>query len=126
KDADPNIVIALHEEDPIVKQAFQEVEKKPSWQRGLKNVNTNNYEYLDKVIKEISDEEQRLLKPGRKEEPKHYSESRKNMQNILDNANPDYKVARDEAQKRIVRNKMQSKLNGKEINANNFYKTFIQ
>lgn len=120
----PHIIDYL-KEDPLINEAFDKVEENTRWKRKLQGVSENNYAYLDKVKKSLSDEEKSLMKSGRLEEAKEVTEARKSLEQIMDNNNPYYKNARSEAQKKIVRRQMEKKLKSKEINGSNFYKTFI-
>ncbi|HXK00699.1 MAG TPA: hypothetical protein VNF93_02295 [Buchnera sp. (in: enterobacteria)] len=124
-DLDKDLVDSF-KNDPVISEAFDNVKNNTRWQSKLKGIPENNYAYLDKVKKSISDEEKSLIKSGKKEEASVLTNVRNNMERVLDENNPTYKQAREEAQKKIIRRKMEEKLKTGEINGKEFYKKFIK
>jgi hypothetical protein len=120
----PELVNEL-KSDPIISDAFNEVSKDSAWQRKLEGKTENNYSYLDKVRKEISDKENKLIRSGEKSKAAEYTDARSKLTTIMDKAVPDYAKARAAAQKSIIRSNIEKKLGTSEINGKNFYKKII-
>lgn len=121
----PEVVNQL-KQDPLISEAFEKVSKDKAWQRKIEGKPENSFAYLDKVRKSLSDEESKLMRSGEKSKAKEYTEARSNLSNIMDNASPAYKKARQEAQRSIVRSQMEKKLKTGEIQGTEFYKKFIK
>ena len=124
-DMKPELVNNL-KSDPIISDAFNSVSKDSAWQRKLGNVSENNMAYLDKVRKEISDQESKLMRSGEKSKAAEYTDARKNLVDLMDKAVPEYKQARSEAQKSIIRSQIEKKLGTSEINGKNFFNKIIK
>lgn len=121
----PNVINAL-KEDPIIENAFREVSTDKAWQRKLQDVPENNYKYLDKVRKVISDEEGKLIKSGQKEKAAEFTAARNDLTGLMDKSNPSYEKARNEAQKSILRSQIQRKLKSTSIRGTDFYNKILK
>lgn len=110
---------------PLIKTSINEVNRNPAWQEGLKNVSPANYEYLDKVRKALSDEEKTLIRKGADSEARIYTQKRKEFTKLLDENVPQYKIARQEAQRQIIQKNIKKALGSKEITGSNFYAAFL-
>jgi hypothetical protein len=117
--------LSLLMEDPVISQASQKVYNDPAYAKELINVRPDNYAYLDQVKRAIDDMEQSALRTGEKNKARIYKDSKDNLVNIMDKEAPDYKLARDEAQRRIVRDQIVKRLNKKDISGKNFYREFL-
>lgn len=113
-------------EDPIISDAFDSVSKDSAWQRKMKEIPENNYAYLDKVRKEISDKENKLLRSGEKSKAAEYTDARNQLVDFMDSSVPDYAKARQEAQKSIIRSQIEKKLGTGEIKGTEFFKKIIK
>lgn len=121
----PEVVNNL-KSDPLISEAFETVSKDKAWQRKLEGKPENSFAYLDKVRKELSDQEGKLLKSGEKSKAAEYTEARNNLTNVMDDSAPVYAKARAEAQKSIIRSQIEKKLKNGEIKGSEFYKKFIR
>ena len=121
----PQVVNQL-KSDPLISDAFEAVSKDKAWQRKLEGKPENSFAYLDKVRKELSDQEGKLLRSGEKSKAAEYTDARNSLTDVMDNASPAYKKARVEAQKSIIRSQMEKKLKTGEIKGTEFYKKFIK
>lgn len=121
-----NEFVSLLQSDPIVMQAYNKVSKDPAYQRSLKGIEPYNYAYLDEMNRAISDMEGKALVQNEKRKARQYSQARKSLQDIMDEKVPEYKIARQEAQREIIRTQMEEKLGNKQITGANFYKAFLE
>lgn len=124
-DLDPSIV-NVFKQDPIIEDAFKQVSKDKAWRRKLSGIPENNFAYLDKVKKVISNEESKLLRAGENEKSSEYTDARNKLLEVMDSSNPNYKIAREEAQKSIIRSQLQKSLNTSEIKGTNFYNKILR
>lgn len=122
----PEIVNELKTSDPVIAEAFENVLSDTAFQRKLKGIPENNYAFLDKVRKSILDNESKLIKSGEKSKAAEYTEARKNLVDMMDQAVPDYAKARSEAQKSIIRSQVEKKLGTSEISGKNFFNKIIR
>lgn len=122
---EPQIVNQL-KQDPLISDAFESVANDKVWQRKLEGKPENSFAYLDKVRKELLDQEGKLLRSGEKSKSAEYTEARHNLVEYMDNASPNYKQAREEAQRKIIRRQLETKLKTSEIKGTEFYKKIIK
>lgn len=119
-------IISQAKQDPIIESAFNTVQNDKAWRRKLQDVPENNLAYMDKVKKVIQNEEGKLLRAGEKEKAKEYTEARKQFTELMDNISPDYKAARAEAQKSILRSQLQKKLVSTKGRGTDFYNKILK
>jgi hypothetical protein len=112
--------------DSLINEAFEKVSKDKVWQRKLEGAPENNFAYLDKVRRSLSDEEGKLLRSGEKSKASEYTDARNTLTEIMDNSSSAYKKARAEAQRKIIRSQVQKKLNTSEIKGSDFYNKIIK
>lgn len=118
-------VIDNFKDDPVIYEAFKKVKSDPAYQRKLANIPENNYAYLNQVKRALSDMEGSAINAGEKDRATEFGEARKQLVTTMDNQVPDYKKAREEAQKSIVRSQIQKSLNKKEVTGSHFYNAFL-
>lgn len=117
----------LHDliEDPIIARASKTVFEDPVYAKDLKNVNSDSYAYLDQVKRSIDDMEQSALRSGEKNKARIYRDSAKKLTDVMDKEAPEYKLARDAAQRKIIHSEITKRLNKKPISGKNFYREFL-
>jgi len=119
-------IIAKAKEDPIIESAFNAVQNDKAWRRKLQDTPENNLAYMDKVKKVIQDEEGKLLRAGEKEKAKEYTDARKQFTGLMDDISPDYKAARAEAQRSILRSQLQKDLVSTKGRGTDFYNKILK
>jgi len=122
---EPQMVNQL-KQDPLISDAFESVLNDRAWQRKLEGKPENSLAYLDKVRKNLLDQEGKLLRSGEKSKAAEYKEARTNLVEAMDNSSPIYKQAREQAQRKIIRSQIEKKLKTSEIKGTEFYKKIIK
>lgn len=125
KDIDPNIVNSLKDNN-IIKSAITKIEKDPAYSQSLKGVPENNYKYLDTIKNRLDDMEGIAIRQGANKKAREIHITKDKFIKELDIENPEYKIARDEAQKKIIRNNMEKAMGGKKLRASDFFNTFLK
>ena len=110
----------------IIKAAIKKVNTDPVYSESVKNVPENNYKYLDAIKNRLDDMEGVASRQGANKKAREITKTRNEFLNILDENNPDYKIARQEAQRKIIRSNLEEDLGSKEIRASDFYTTFLK
>lgn len=119
-------IVEEFKKDPVIEAAFKEVEKDPAYRRKLQGIPENNYAYLNQVKRALNDMEGKALKAGEKDRASEFKSARNDLINEMDKGVPVYGKARQEAQKGIVRNKIEKAMSKKEIKGSTFFKTLLK
>ena len=120
----PNTVKSL-KKDPVIAKAFKDVKKDVAYSRKLQGIPENNFAYLNQVKIAIDDMKGRALTAGDKGRYLEFKAAGKDLTKQMDQMVPLYKTARAEAQKGIIRDKMEKALESKEIKGSHFYSKIL-
>lgn len=108
--------------DPAFVQAMKDVQSISGYQRKLKNMKPNQYEYLNQIKVRLDDMSTSAFAKQENTLGREYADASKQLLAIMDkNGSPEYAQARSLAQREIVRNNILEKLKTDEISAKNFY-----
>lgn len=113
-------------ENEVYKRAERIIDNKPAFKESLKGIDKNSVAYLDHVKKALDDMINTAERQGNNSEARIMKQTREQLLTETDNAVPEYKKARQEAERQITRRTLEEKLNEDDIRGTNFYKKFLQ
>lgn len=121
----PEVVNKLME-DPLIEDAIKRVATDKAWQRKLKDIPENNYAYLDKVRKYLSDKEQRFKRQGEGGKANEYKQARRALVDVMDDSVPVYAEARAMAELKHTADDIRKSLKKEQVDGSEFYRKIIQ
>ena len=113
-------------DNEVFKRAEKIIQNKPAFKESLKGVDQNSIAYLDHVKKALDDMINTSERQGNNSEARIMKQTREKLLNKTDEAVPEYKKARQEAERQITRRNLESKLNEEDIRGTNFYRKVLQ
>lgn len=114
-------------ENKIFERAFKLAEKDTSFQEKMKGIPNTNYEYLDEAKTKLDRMFNQAIKAGDKRKAQRILDAKEEYLRKLDSENPAYRDARRASQPKIVREKIEDRMNVKDedVSAKNLYKSLI-
>jgi hypothetical protein len=118
----------VHEifQDPVLRNANKKILSDPAYSKDLADAGIDNIAYLDQVKRTVDDMRKAALKAGESNKARIYKDSSEKLVQKLDEISPEYKAAREAAQKKIIRRDLEKSLGTKEINGRNFFDTVLR
>jgi hypothetical protein len=104
-------------DNKVMQRAERLVKNKPAYQESLKDVPTNSVAYLDHVKKALDD----MIEKAPMAEGRILKQTRSELLEKMDAVSPEYKEARQLAERGIVRKDIEKMFNAKEMKGTNFY-----
>ncbi len=124
----PDEFIKKQEERPVIKKAMKSVENNTAYKQMLQeeygvspdNVAKNSFMYWDMVKRVLGDMEKKLGRKGADTEASIYGNTRRSLVKGMDLIEPQYKVARNIAERKFTREELEAVFDKKDKNFNNF------
>jgi hypothetical protein len=124
----PNEFIQKHIDRPVIQKAMKAVENNTAYKQMLQeeygvkpdNVAKNSFMYWDMVKRVLGDMEQKLSRKGSNTEASVYGNTRRSMVSDMDKIEPQYKVARNIAERKFTRDELEHVFDKKDKTFNNF------
>jgi hypothetical protein len=117
----PQEKLAELKDNEIFKTALMRVRKEPVYKEKLKGTPENSIQYLNQVKEAMDD----MIEKSPKKEASIIRETKNNMLETLDTVSPDYKEARQLAERGIVRREIEDLFNKKDETGTNLFKTLL-
>lgn len=117
----PEDNLSKFEENEIFKTALKHVKNEPAYKEKLKGVSENSVQYLNQ-IKEAMDD---MIEKAPKKEGSIIRETKNNLLKTIDAISPEYKEARQLAERGMVRKEIEDLFNKKEETGTNLFKTLL-
>lgn len=105
----------------IFKHALKKVENEPTYKESLKGVPANSIQYLDQ-IKQVMDD---MIEKAPKKEASIIRNTKNELTAIADKVSPEYKEARQLAERGIVRREIEDLFNKKDETGTNLFKNLL-
>lgn len=119
-------ILSTLKSDLLINFAFDKVKKSPVLSKDLEGISENNYAYLDQVKRALDDMKSKAKRAGENNEARIIGKTNNDLVSLLDKGSPDYAIARQEAQKRITRNKIKKYMKNENIKGSVFYKKVLE
>lgn len=124
----PDEFVAKHTDRPVIQKAMKAVENNTAYKQMLQeeygvkpdNVAKNSFMYWDMVKRVLGDMEQKLSRKGANTEASVYGNTRRSMVSDMDKIEPQYKVARNIAERKFTRDELEHVFDKKDKTFNNF------
>ena len=113
-------------EDPLIKQAYDNVKTDPVYMKKLKDIPENNFAYLDQMKRNLGAQSKKAARIGDDVAAREYKNSEKTLVDQMDKQFPDYAKARSAAQSKIIRKQLEKTLGNKEINGRTFFDAVLR
>lgn len=108
-------------QNDIFKHALKKVETEPTYKESLKGVPENSIQYLDQ-IKQVMDD---MIEKAPRKEGAIIRNTKNELTAIADKVSPEYKEARQLAERGIVRKEIEDLFNKKDETGTNLFKTLL-
>lgn len=124
----PDDFIARQTARPVIKKAMKSVDNNTAYKQMLQeeygvdpaNVAKNSFMYWDMVKRVLGDMEKKLGRKGADTEASVYGNTRRSMVSAMDAIEPQYKVARNIAERKFTREELENVFDKKDKTFNNF------
>ena len=124
----PDDFVEKHAARPVIQKAMKAVENNTAYKQMLQeeygvepeNVAKNSFMYWDMVKRVLGDMEQKLSRKGSNTEASVYGNTRRTMVSDMDKIQPQYKVARNIAERKFTRDELEKVFDKKDKTFNNF------
>jgi len=125
----PADFIARETARPVIQKAMKAVENNTAYKQMLQeeygvapdNVSKKSFMYWDMVKRVLGDMESKLGRKGSNTEASVYGNTRRSMVKAMDAIEPQYKIARNIAERKFTRDELESVFDKKDKTFNNFY-----
>lgn len=124
----PEQIMPIIKNDPLIQQAFKNVQKDVAYQKELSGIPENNFVYLDQVKRKLDAMHLRAMagKSPDRNRARIIGDTRDNLINVMEKINPSYKEARNLAERKIVQEQLQKTMNKSQMRGSTFYNKFLK
>lgn len=117
----PDTLLKEFHDNEIFKTALAHVKREPAYKEALKNVPENSIQYLNQVKEALDD----MIEKAPTKEARIIRNTKNNFVGKLDEISPEYKEARQLAERGIVRKEIEKLFNKKDETGTNLFKTLL-
>lgn len=122
----PNEVLSSFKENEVFKRAERIIKSRPAFKESLKDVSENSIAYLDHVKKAMDDMINTAERQGANSEARIMKQTRDQLLAETDKYAPQYKQARQMAERQITRRNLEKALNEHDIRGTDFFRKALK
>ena len=122
----PEDALASLKENEVFKRAERIIKSKPAFKQSLKDIPENSIAYLDHIKKAMDDMINTSERQGANSEARIMKQTRDELLEATDQAVPQYKQARQLAERQITRRNLEKALNEHDIRGTDFFRKVLK